>query len=587
MRRIIARTLWLALAGTVAVSGCNSNSDKVADQTELKGNVDKNVPSGAVSKADRVGISADEAMAPMPSTVAPSRPMKKARRKPGAVHKARSIGQYSMKKRVASGTGGMVMAKPMPRPPKDRGPTAGNTEDYKNYGVNPMVDTTKDKLSTFAIDVDTASYAIARRKILSGQIPAAAAVRVEEFVNYFRYDYAGPTDKTPFAVHMDAAPSPFTKGRHILRVGVQAKKLSLRERKNANLVFLVDVSGSMHSPDKLDLAKRALRIMVNNLKDGDTVSLVTYAGNTRVVLAPTGLDQKSKIFGAIEDLSAGGSTAMSSGLKLAYEQAAKGLKPNTISRVMVLSDGDANVGRTNHQAILKTIRGHVKEGVTLSTVGFGMGNYKDTLMEQLANKGNGNYYYIDSFNQAKRVFQEQLGGTLEVVAKDVKIQVEFDPKVVKSYRLVGYENRDIADKDFRNDKVDAGEIGAGHTVTAVYELELAKKQGALSKQQLTKLATVRVRAKKPRGSKATEHTYQFDGSKLAASFSEASADFRFATAVAATAEILRRSPHARTWKLATIERIAKGASKADSAERQEFIKLLDVLAPMRSKIAVR
>ena len=462
---------------------------------------------------------------------------------------------------------GDMAAIPMPPEPQD------NTEDYKDHGVNAFVDAAKDRLSTFAIDVDTASYAIARRKILSGEMPPPAAIRVEEFVNYFHYDYPAPTDGKPFAVHMDLTPSPFAGGKHLLRVGVQAKAVSLRDRKAAHLTFLVDVSGSMSSPDKLDLAKRALRILVDNLKDGDTVALVTYAGSTRVVLEPTDLAHKAEIVSAIEELSSGGSTAMGSGIELAYRTAARTVKPGAISRVIVLSDGDANVGNTTHEQILATIAGHVKEGITLTTVGFGMGNYKDHLMEQLANKGNGNNYYIDNLSQAKRVFQEQLGGTLEVVAKDVKLQLEFDPAKVKGYRLVGYENRDIADDDFRDDKVDAGEIGAGHSVTAIYELELA---GAAADA----LATLRIRHKAPDGVHAGENAYPFAAARVHASFDGASEDLRFAIAVMATAEILRKSPHAAGWPLERIAAIARGAASPDSAERQEFLSLLARLMPL-------
>ncbi len=417
---------------------------------------------------------------------------------------------------------------------------------------------------------------------MAGQLPPPASVRVEEMVNYFTYHYAPPTDGAPFAVHMDAAPSPFHHDRTILRVGVQAKQLARSERKPANLVFLVDVSGSMESTDKLPLAKHALRILVNNLNDGDTVSLVTYAGNTRVVLEPTGLDQKGRIMSAIEDLDAGGSTAMSSGLELAYDLASRNLRPGSSSRVIVMSDGDANVGNTTPDRILQQIAGKVKEGVTLSTIGFGMGNYKDTMMERLADKGNGNYYYIDTLSQAKRVFQEQLGGTLEVVAKDVKIQVELDKKLVESYRLIGYENRDIADADFRNDRVDAGEIGAGHTVTALYELKLAPRDKSAD---LT-LATVRIRAKTPRGTKASEKSYAFDPASLYASFDAAPKDLRFATAVMATAEVLRGSPHAKEWKLPRIRAIAAAASGKDDRDRQEFLTLLDKIAPL-VKVAAR
>jgi Ca-activated chloride channel family protein len=445
-----------------------------------------------------------------------------------------------------------------------------NTEQYKDHGVNAWTDTQKDHLSTFAADVDTASYTIVRRKIMEGTLPPTAAVRVEEFVNYFRYGYAAPEAGKPFAVHIDAAPSPFAKGRQLVRVGVTTKAKSVAERKRANLVFLVDVSGSMQSPDKLELAKRSLRILVDNLKDGDTVSLVTYAGSTRVVLEPTGLEEKNKIHSAIEDLSAGGSTGMASGLALAYEQAAKLNKGNeSFTRVIVLSDGDANLGPTSHEEMLKTIEGQVLEGVTLSTIGFGQGNYKDETMEQLADKGNGNSFYIDTLSQAKRVFQEQLGSTLEVIAKDVKLQVDFDPEQVARYRLVGYENRDIADSDFRRDEVDAGEIGAGHQVTAVYEIETRSDMKAAEP-----LLTVRVRHKAPKGTDATEAAFAFGAKDLGASFDAASADFRFAFAVAAFAEVLRGSEDAEHWSLKEVRAIAAAAA-GDDADRKELVDLID------------
>jgi Ca-activated chloride channel family protein len=446
-------------------------------------------------------------------------------------------------------------------------------EGYRDYGVNTWGDTRTDHLSTFAADVDTASYTIVRRKLTDGALPPAAAVRVEELVNYFEYAYAAPDGARPFSVGIDAAPSPFDEGRHIVRVGVSTKAKSVSARKAANLVFLVDVSGSMRSRDKLDLAKRSLRILVDNLKDGDTVALVTYAGSTRVVLEPTGLDHKQQILAAIEELTAGGSTAMASGIELAYEQALKGLEGDAISRVIVLSDGDANVGRTSHEEILASIAGKVREGVTLSTIGFGMGNYQDATMEQLANKGNGNNYYIDTLSQARRVFQEQLGATLEVVAQDVKLQVDFDARQVARYRLIGYENRDIADDDFRVDAVDAGEIGAGHQVTAVYEIELREAITADVTPD-DALVTVRIRHKEPEGKEATESSFAFTNRQLGASFAGASADLRFAFAVAAFAEVLRGSGDADRWSLAEIRAIA-GAATGTDPDRKELVGLID------------
>ncbi len=492
---------------------------------------------------------------------------------------------------TASGHGyGIGSSRGGPRGHQGNIADASASEGFHDHGKNAWIDAAADKLSTFAVDVDTASYTITRRKLGEGKLPPPAAVRVEELVNYFTYAYAAPDPATaahrPFSVTMDMAPSPFASNRHVLRVGVSSKPLSIAERKPANLVFLVDVSGSMQSPDRLPLAQRSLRILVENLKDGDTVALVTYAGSTRVVLPPTGLEHKGRILAAIEDLEAGGSTAMASGIALAYGEAVKTLRPGSISRVIVLSDGDANVGRTTHDDILATIAGKVKEGVTLSTIGFGMGNYQDHLMEQLANKGNGNNFYIDGLSAAKRVFQEQLGGTLEVVAKDVKLQVDFDATRVKRYRLIGYENRDIKDADFRNDKIDAGEIGAGHQVTALYEVELAASPTATTAAlaPVAALATVRVRHKQPRGTTATEAAFPMPATAMASSFAQASADFRFAFAVAAFADVLRGGSDAKAWDLAAIRAMAVDAA-GTSADRKELVALIDRAITLRGRTA--
>lgn len=445
------------------------------------------------------------------------------------------------------------------------------SERYRDWGVNGWTDTARDPLSTFAIDVDTASYAIARRKILAGEAVPPESVRVEEFLNYFRYDDPAPTDGNPFAVTLEAAPSPYAPDRELLRIAIRARTVPLAERKPAHLVFLVDVSGSMGQPDKLPLAQRSLRILTENLRAGDTVALVTYAGSTRVVLEPTGMEQRSRIVAAIDELSAGGSTAMGSGLELAYRLAVRQVRPGVVSRIIVLSDGDANVGPTSHEEILRTVQGYAQEGVTLSTVGFGMGNYHDELMEQLADHANGNNYYIDTPFEARRVFEEQLGGTLEVVAQDVKIQVDFDPRVVTSYRLVGYENRDVADEDFRNDRVDAGEIGSGHSVNALYEIRRAPgAQGPL--------ATVRLRAKAPGGSVATEWQTPLAASALRPSTELSSPDLRFAAAVMGLAEILRASPHAEGWRLDTVLALARSATRAGDRDRQELVELVQTLA---------
>jgi Ca-activated chloride channel homolog len=468
-------------------------------------------------------------------------------------------------------------APPLPSPMVAASATPGapaesaekKSEAYKDYGVNPTVDPTKDRLSTFAIDVDTASYTISRRKIMEGELPPREAVRVEEFLNYFDYGYEGPKPDAaaPFAVHLDAAPSPFTAGHHLIRVGIQGKRLTQQERKPVHLVYLVDTSGSMQSPDKIGLARKSLRLLTESLHQGDTVALCTYAGSTREILPPTGALRRGEILAAIDELAAGGSTAMESGLQIAYRLAEKTRVPGHVNRVVVLSDGDANVGATTHGDILKSIQHYKDQGITLSTVGFGNGNYKDTMMEQLADQGDGNYSYIDSEAQARRVFSEQVSQVLEVIARDVKVQVEFDPAVVKQYRLVGYENRDIADKDFRNDKVDAGEIGAGHSVTAVYDVVL--------KSTTSSPITVRLRHKAPAPSagSAIETVFAMSPSRTAPSFEAAPASLRFAAAVTEFGEILRQSPHARGVSLAQVEQTARAAA-LPRADQQEFLGLV-------------
>ena len=444
---------------------------------------------------------------------------------------------------------------------------APSAEKFTSYGVNPMVEAKVDHLSTFAVDVDTASYSIARRYLMQQEaVPPAAAVRVEEFVNSFGYDYPKPT-KGPFAVDVAGAPSPFEPGHTLVRVALQGRTVGAQERKPVHLVYLVDTSGSMSSPDKMGLAKESLRLLTETLHPGDTVALCTYAGSVREVLAPTGIDGKSRILKAIDDLEAGGSTAMSSGIELAYRLASKTHLPGHVSRVVVLSDGDANVGNTSHVEILKTIAQYKQQGITLSTVGFGSGNYQDTMMEQLADRGDGNYSYVDSAAEAHRVFAGSVDGLLQVIARDVKVQVDFDPTVVERYRLIGYENRNVADQDFRSDKVDGGEVGAGHSVTALYDVVLQPNAGA------TSLLTVHVRAKEPlAGEQAVETTYPMDPKALAKSFEQAPASFRFAAAAAGFAEILRHSPGV-TYRFGTVEAMAQAALEGKQ-DRVAFVELV-------------
>ncbi len=470
-----------------------------------------------------------------------------------------------------SGSAAFDMAPPQRSPaPVAQQP---NTEDYTNYGIGGLTLTVDDRLSTFSVDVDTASYAIARRKLNNGQLPPTAAVRLEEFVNALPFTYAPPADGAPFAVHMEAAPSPFAGGHHVLRIGVKGKEIDASERKPVRLTFLVDTSGSMQSPDKIQLAKRSLHFLVDQLNEDDSVALATYAGSVSKVLGPTSLNEKARVHAAIENLTAGGSTAMNSGIDLAYRMARQSYVPGAENRVIVLSDGDANVGPSTHQDILKTIRRSAEQGITLSTIGFGMGNYKDTMMEQLANKGDGNYFYIDQFAEAQKVFGQKLAGTIQTIARDVKIQVEFNPSAVTSYRLLGYENRDIADKDFRNDKVDAGEVGSGHTITALYDVVLNPSLQGES------LATVRIRNKKPGpDSPAVEWSTPFRADALAPDFASASKDLRIALGAASFAELLRGSPYANEMTYAALWNLVNEAARSGVSEDTELLGLVAMAA---------
>ena len=416
---------------------------------------------------------------------------------------------------------------------------------FKHYGVNPFIDTEDDHLSTFAIDVDTASYTVARKFVQDGNMPDPDSVRVEEFVNYFDYGYEAP-EEGAFAIHVEGSPSPFGGEKHwLLRVGLQGETVSEEARKDATLVFAIDVSGSMAREDRLGLVKESLRLLVGELRPSDEVGIVIYGDVGSVLLEPTDGGEKSSIMRAIERLSPGGSTYVEDGLRIAYRMASERVQPGRVTRVLLLSDGVGNVGRTGSDSILKQIREHVDEGVTLTTVGFGMGNYNDILMEQLANDGDGTYHYVDSLTEARRVFVDNLVGTLQNIAKDTKVQVDFDPDVVRSYRLLGYENRDIEDEDFRDDTVDAGEVGAGHSVTALYEVKLHEDADGT-------LATVQVRYADPDSGEVTEIKQALESSDLASEFHEASPSFQLSAVVAEYAEILRESFWAREGSLDSV-----------------------------------
>lgn len=413
----------------------------------------------------------------------------------------------------------------------------------KEYGINPFVEPQTDPLSTFAADVDTAAYSLARSYIRQGRLPPIATVRTEEFINAMSYTYPQPvTDK--FAIDTEMAASEFgERDKQYLRIGIQGRNILAPQRKNAMLTFVIDVSGSMNTENRLGAVKQSLRLLVEQLQPQDQVAIVIYGSQAREVLPPTSGQNKLQILSVIDRLRPEGATNVEAGLLLGYQMAARQFKPEAINRVILCSDGVANVGNTGPDAILSRIRQQAESGITLTTVGFGMGDYNDALMEQLANQGDGLYAYVDTVEEARRIFVENLTSTLQLLAKDMKIQVRFDPAQVAQYRLLGYENRSLADQDFRNDAVDAGEVGANHSVTAVYEV---RSQPAVAAGPL---AEVTLRYKDvDNHERIVEQTHRVNSQELQ-SFTQASHDFRLAVAVAEYAEILRQSPFALTSQL--------------------------------------
>ena len=437
------------------------------------------------------------------------------------------------------------------RPSAAGGPPPVNTGTYsstfsKHHGVNPFIDTEDDHLSTFAVDVDTASYTLARRSIQGGNLPDPNSVRVEEFVNFFDHGYPKPNERA-FAIHLEGAPSQFGDDNlWLMRIGIQGKSVPSHNRKDATLIFTIDVSGSMGSEDRLGLVQRSLSLLVEELRPADKVGIVVYGSRGSVLLEPTSGQDKANIMRAIYELRAGGSTFVEEGLRLAYDMAHYELDPNRITRVILLSDRVANVGETGAGAILERIQRSVDKGVTLTTVGVGRGDFNDVLMEQLANDGDGAYYYMDNISVARRIFVDDLTGTLQVIAKDAKIQVDFNRDVVSRYRLLGYENRRIADEDFRDDTVDAGEIGADHSVTALYELKFHDDAWG-------RIGTVRIRYQNPGASADTKEVVEVSRDirqdQLANRFQNTSPSFQLAAVVAEYAEILRESYWAQDGSL--------------------------------------
>lgn len=440
---------------------------------------------------------------------------------------------------------------------------------------NEFIDTAEDNLATFSIDVDTASYTLMRRMVLDGSLPSPAQVRTEEYINFFKYDYPTPQPGSvePFSINLEAAPSRFGEDLHLLRVGIKGLEIPAEERAPTNLVFLVDVSGSMSSSNKLGLVKFALQTLTNSLRPEDTLSIVTYAGADRVVLEPTPVGDRAAVLQAIEDLIAGGGTNGAAGIDTAYELAEGAFIEGGVNRVVLCTDGDFNVGITD-EPLVQLVESWRDRDITLSVLGFGAG-FNDSFLEELTNRGNGNYAFIDSRNEALRVLGDNLVGTLQVIAKDVKIQIALNAETVTRYRLIGYENRVLNDEDFDNDAIDAGEIGSGHSVTAYLEVELV--EGVTPGDEAGLLAEVQVRHKKPDQDVSELSSEVLQIADMRDDFGAATADFRFAAAVAEFAEILRHSPHSEGDDFDGVYDTAfEALGEIPANDRGEFLELISL-----------
>lgn len=513
-----------------------------------------------------------------------------------SLHKLKAETQTGPAARVAASAGSHHFTPPRPimppHPPVH--PAEWNRESYDNVEENRFINSSNDPLSTFSIDVDTASYANIRRFLNQGQLPPRGAVRAEEMINYFDYRYPEPGQNHPFSVHAEVGPSPFHSDYKLVKIGLKARNMPTEKLPPSNLTFLIDVSGSMNQPNKLGLLKQSLKMLAGQLGPMDRVSMIVYAGSDRVVLEPTPGSDRDAILQAIDNLRSGGSTHASSGILTAYELARKSFMPGGNNRVILASDGDFNVGVTSRDELQALIEKQRDKGVYLTVLGFGNTNYHDDTMEVLADKGNGNYAYIDSLLEAKKVLIKERSSTLFALARDVKIQVEFNPALVGAYRLIGYENRALQDEDFKDDTKDAGEIGLGHTVTALYEVmpaghkdipsvaDLKYQKPANNPGLSSEMLTVKVRYK-PEGAQASVLlTHSLDNRTVP--MSQTSTDFRFAATVAGFAMLLRESPHIGTFDWNSCLEMAKQARGKDGeGYRAEFARLVETAELLRNQ----
>ncbi len=471
-------------------------------------------------------------------------------------------------------------------------------ERYQDFKENTVKLTSQESVSTLSLDVDTGSYSNVRRFIESGQLPPKDAVRIEELINYFDYKYPTPTGSQahPFILNTELAVAPWNTDHLLMRVGVKAVEKQVAAMPPANLVFLVDVSGSMEEPDKLPLVKSSLKLLVDQLREQDRVSLIVYAGRTAVELPSTPGSEKAKILAAIDRLTAEGSTAGEAAMRMAYDQARANFIKGGVNRVLLATDGDFNVGITDTEQLIDLVEKERSSGVTLTTIGFGTGNYNEAMMERVADAGNGNYAYIDSLSEAQKVLVEELSSTFNTVAKDVKIQVEFNPAQIAEWRLIGYENRVLNEEDFRNDRVDAAEVGAGKSVTALYELTPVGKPTLKGERRYAAAPTpqpasvkdneigeVRLRYKKPDTDSSVEMRSVVEGNstKLFTSNTPATSELNFAAAVAAYGQLLRNSHYVGTWTYEDTAKLAEKSLANDSkGYRQEFVRMVELTSAL-------
>ena len=473
-------------------------------------------------------------------------------------------------------------------------------ENYAHFDDNPVKRVAENPVSTFSIDGDTGSYSNVRRMLNQGRLPVRDAVRVEELLNYFDYAYQAPVERNkPFTVTTELGPNPWNANSGLLHIGIQGYDVDAADIPASNLVFLIDVSGSMQSPDKLELLKKGLSLLSKQMREQDRIAIVVYAGASGIVLEPTAGSEQLKISQALAGLTAGGSTNGGAGIRLAYQVAESAFIEGGVNRILLATDGDFNVGTTSFEQLMDLVEEKRKSGIGLSTLGFGTGNYNDHLAEQLANRGNGSYAYIDTLNEANKVLVDQMSATLLTIARDVKIQIEFNPAVVSEYRLIGYQNRQLRREDFNNDKIDAGEIGAGHSVTALYEITLADSgksrmdplryaDASSSDSNSDELAYLKLRYKQPGASNSKLVEHVIETSEMVNALEQTSEAYRFAGAVAGFGQLLRGSDYTDSFAYDDVLRLSREARGKDvDGYRGEFIQLVKLARSLAAATAAK